>query len=136
TTGQSTQDDWQTRDYKARGVIMDWINDQLALCLESEGLAPLAPTATSKKMYDKLVEIHREVNVSINAFYNFVELVGLRWDGVSSIEEHISQFSTINSKLTSLKKPIDDFFLTMLLLQSLPTSSNWETFKSSVLNSL
>ncbi|KAF8579273.1 hypothetical protein K439DRAFT_1620678 [Ramaria rubella] len=77
TTGQSTQDDWQTRDYKARGIIMDWIDDRLALHLESEGLAPLAPTATSKKMYNKLVEIHCEVNVGINAFYNFVELVGL-----------------------------------------------------------
>ncbi|KAF8574592.1 hypothetical protein K439DRAFT_1642105, partial [Ramaria rubella] len=62
--GQSTQDDWQT-------------------CL-----APLSPTATSRKMYEKLVEIHREVNVGINVFYNFVELVGLWWDRISSIEEH------------------------------------------------
>ncbi|KAF8573581.1 hypothetical protein K439DRAFT_1642880 [Ramaria rubella] len=88
--GQSTQDDWQTRDYKARGIIMDWIDDQLALRLESEGLAPLSPMATSRKMYEKLVEIHREVNVGINTFYNFIELVGLRWDGISSIEEHVS----------------------------------------------
>ncbi|KAF8573922.1 hypothetical protein K439DRAFT_1277638, partial [Ramaria rubella] len=104
--------------------------------LESKGLVPLSPVATSKKMYEKLVEIHREVNVGINMFYNFVELIGLKWDGVSGIEEHISQFSTINSKLTSLKKPVNDFFLAMLLLQSLPTTPNWEMFKSSVLNSL
>ncbi|KAF8576165.1 hypothetical protein K439DRAFT_1623071 [Ramaria rubella] len=114
----------------------DWINDRLVLCLESEGLAPLAPATTSRKMYKKLVEIHCEVNVGINAFYNFVELIGLRWDGMSNVEEHVSCFSTINLKLTSLKKPIDNFFLAMLLLQSIPATPNWETFKSSVLNSL
>ncbi|KAF8578462.1 hypothetical protein K439DRAFT_1638811 [Ramaria rubella] len=75
-------------------IIMAWIDDQLALRLESEGLAPLSPMATSRKMYEKLIEIHRKVNVSIKVFYNFVELVGLQWDGISSIEEH----------LTSLKK--------------------------------
>ncbi|KAF8589069.1 hypothetical protein K439DRAFT_1333692 [Ramaria rubella] len=135
-TSQNIQDDWQTCDYKARGIIMDWIDDRLVLCLESEGLAPLAPATTSRKMSEKLVEIHCEVNVSINAFYNFIELIGLRWDGTSSVEEHVSHVSTINSKLTLLKKPINDFFLAMLLLQSIPVTPNWETFKSSVLNSL
>ncbi|KAF8576595.1 hypothetical protein K439DRAFT_1622755 [Ramaria rubella] len=88
--GQSTQDDWQTHDYKVQGIIMDWIDDRLALHLESEGLAPLSPMATSRKMYEKLIEIHCKVNVGINVFYNFVELVGLWWDGISSIEEHVS----------------------------------------------
>ncbi|KAF8575998.1 hypothetical protein K439DRAFT_1276365, partial [Ramaria rubella] len=100
---QTAGDDWQTQDYKARGIIMDWVDDQLALPLESEGLGPLASGATAKKMYEKLVQIHRKVNISINMFYNFVELTSLRWDGNSSIEDHISRFSTINSKLTSLK---------------------------------
>ncbi|KAF8580318.1 hypothetical protein K439DRAFT_1619908 [Ramaria rubella] len=76
-TSQNIQDDWQPHDYKARGIIMDWIDDWLALHLKSEGLAPLAPATTSRKMYKKLVEIHREVNVGINAFYNFVGLIGL-----------------------------------------------------------
>ncbi|KAF8578797.1 hypothetical protein K439DRAFT_1638564, partial [Ramaria rubella] len=26
TTSQSTGDDWQTPDYKARGIIMDWVD--------------------------------------------------------------------------------------------------------------
>ncbi|KAF8580295.1 hypothetical protein K439DRAFT_1619909 [Ramaria rubella] len=115
---------------------MDWVDNQLTLCLESEGLGPLAPTTMAKKRYEKLVEMHCEVNVSINAFYNFLELSSLHWDVISGIEDHISHFSAINSKLTLLKKPIDDFFLAMFLLQSLPTTASWETFKSSVLNSL
>ncbi|KAF8573374.1 hypothetical protein K439DRAFT_1297809, partial [Ramaria rubella] len=58
------------------------------------------------------------------------------WDSTSSIEEHVSHFSTINSKLMSLEKPINDFFLVMLLLQLIPMTLNWETFKPSVLNLL
>ncbi|KAF8589784.1 hypothetical protein K439DRAFT_1331941 [Ramaria rubella] len=105
TTSQSTGDDWQTRDYKAQGIIMDWVDNQL-------------------------------VNIGVNTFYNFVELTNLHWDGIMSIKDHISRFSTINSTLTSLKKPVDNFFLAMFLLQLLPTSTSWETFKSSVLHSL
>ncbi|KAF8578283.1 hypothetical protein K439DRAFT_1253658, partial [Ramaria rubella] len=103
TSSQNTQDDWQTRDYKAWGIITDWVDDRLALHLESKGLGPLATVTMAKRMYEKLVEMHQEVNVGINTFYNFIELSSLRWDGTSSIEEHISRFSAINSKLTSLK---------------------------------
>jgi hypothetical protein len=35
-----------------------------------------------------------------------------------------------------MKKGIDDEFLAFLLLHSLPSDAMWETFKSSVLNSL
>ncbi|KAF9005668.1 hypothetical protein BDQ17DRAFT_1182204, partial [Cyathus striatus] len=50
--------------------------------------------------------------------------------------EHIASLSAADSKLTAMKKPINAEFLAFLLLHSLPNDPTWETFKSSVLNSL
>ncbi|KAF9555176.1 hypothetical protein CPC08DRAFT_612866, partial [Agrocybe pediades] len=59
------------------------------------------------------------------------------WDGdVTTVQEHIASLAAADAKLTAMKKPIDPEFLSFLLLHSLPDDPTWETFKSSVLNSM
>lgn len=67
----------------------------------------------------------------------FIGLVNLKWDGdISKIQEHIATLSSADAKLTAMKKPINSEFLAFMLLHSLPDSDTWETFKSSILNSM
>ncbi|KAF9552473.1 hypothetical protein CPC08DRAFT_606571, partial [Agrocybe pediades] len=92
---------------------------------------------TAADLYQKLVHIHQNTNVGVSAFYTYIGMVNSKWDGdVTTVQEHIASLAAADAKLTAMKKPIDPEFLSFLLLHSLPDDPTWETFKSSVLNSM
>jgi Reverse transcriptase (RNA-dependent DNA polymerase)/Pol polyprotein, beta-barrel domain/gag-polypeptide of LTR copia-type/Integrase core domain/GAG-pre-integrase domain len=128
STAPLTGDSWELRDAKAHGIITEHICDRILLEVHSEN--------TSKKLLDRITELHEKTNVGINAFYTYVELMNMRWDNASPLDTHIAAIRSANHRLTAMEKGIDDEFLAFLLLHSLPSDTMWETFKSSVLNSL
>lgn len=122
-------DSWETRDAKAHGIITDHICDRLVLETASE--------STALALFEKLVEIHKQKNIGASAFYTWVGMLGLKWDGdTSTLQAHIAALASADAKLTSMKKAIDPEFLAYMLLHSLPDDNTWEAFKSTVLNSL
>ncbi|KAG1721386.1 uncharacterized protein EDB91DRAFT_1064415, partial [Suillus paluster] len=97
TTSASADDPvttWVLRDDKALGIIQGHISDALLLKTASQ--------ATSKGLLDKLIEIHNTSNIA-SAFYSFEQLFALRWDGASTIEDHISIFQNLETRLTGMK---------------------------------
>ncbi|KAH0591548.1 hypothetical protein H2248_001606 [Termitomyces sp. 'cryptogamus'] len=115
-TGTSCHaDSWAVRDAKAAGIIIAYVSDQLAL--------EVGELAHAKDMFDKLVTIHVNTNVGVSAFYTFISMLNLKWDGSSStLSNHISMLLAADAKLTAMKKEIN--------------YNIWESFKATVLNLL
>ncbi|KAG6884004.1 hypothetical protein C0993_002154 [Termitomyces sp. T159_Od127] len=120
-TSTST-DSWSVYDKKAAGIIIAHVSDRLLI--EVSGL----PHA--KDMFDELVKIHEKTNVRVSAFYTYMCMARFKWDGsAASLNNHITTISLV-------KKQVDREFLVFILLNSLPDESAWESFCTTVLNSL
>ncbi|KAJ7439690.1 hypothetical protein B0H11DRAFT_1751732, partial [Mycena galericulata] len=88
-------DSWEIRDAKAHGIIIDHISDRLAL--------KVGDLPTAEQLYNKLVHLHQGANVGVNAFYVFSGLMKLKWDGSSSVDDHIGLINAADNKLTNMK---------------------------------
>ncbi|KAF8833847.1 hypothetical protein BDN67DRAFT_992769 [Paxillus ammoniavirescens] len=60
----------------------------------------------------------------------------IAWDGTSAVSDHISTLCTIESHLAGMRFSVNDKVLSFILLNSLPKTSEWEMFKSSVVNTM
>ena len=118
---------WQERDEKAHGIIQLRISDALLMKTRQE--------TSSKGLFDALVTLHETPNIS-SAFYLFQQLFSSTWNGTSAISEHISTLRTVESRLAGMKYSVDNKVLSFILLNSLPNTSEWEMFKSSVVNTV
>jgi hypothetical protein len=120
---------WDEADAKAHGILIDHISDRLAL--------KVSTLPTSKQVLDEIIRIHESTNAGVRAFFALVDLVGSHWDGQSSVEEHIGKIRTASGTLDAMGRPVGDEFLAFLLLYSLPQDDpNWDTFRTSILNSI
>ena len=125
----SHAENWFVHDLKAAGIIIAYVSNRLAL--------EVGELKHAKDILDKLIKIHEDTNVGVSAFYTFIHMLNLRWDGsATTLNDHISAISAADAKLTAMKKQIDREFLAFILLQSLPDNNVWESFHATVLNSL
>ncbi|KAH0581027.1 hypothetical protein H2248_012170 [Termitomyces sp. 'cryptogamus'] len=124
-----TTNSWLVHDSKAVGIIIAYVSDRFVIEI---GVLP-----HTKDMFDRLVKIHKGTNVGISAFYTFIYMLTLKWDGSpSTLSNHISVISAANAKLTAMKKQVNPEFLAFILLHSLPDKTMWESFHATVLNLL
>ena len=121
-------DSWEVMDEKAHGIIIDTLDDNTAL--------QVADLTTSKQVYDRIIKIYEGTNTNSTAFYTWVEMMDLKWDGISPISDHIASVRAGERRLAALGRQIDSAFLAYFLLHSLPSDSTWSSFTASVLNSL
>jgi len=128
STPPKDSDSWEVLDEKAHGIIIDTLDDNTAL--------QVADLTTSKQVYDRIVKIYEGTNTNSTAFYTWVEIMDLKWDGTSPISDHIANIRACERRLAALGRPIDSAFLAYFLLHSLPSDSTWSSFTASVLNSL
>ncbi|KAG5353621.1 hypothetical protein C0989_004301 [Termitomyces sp. Mn162] len=77
-------------------------------------------------MFDRLIKIDAETNIIISAFYTFIYMFTLKWDGSpSTLSNHISVISAANAKLTAMKKQVNPELLAFIFLHSLPNETMW-----------
>ena len=119
---------WHVHDGKAHGIITQHLNDHNVLTYAS--------CPTSKDLFDHIIHKYEGTNIGVNVFYTFTTTMGCKYINGTSIDNHVSFLTSNSHRLISMNKALDDKFLAYLLLHSLPSTSAWETFKSSVLNSL
>ena len=114
-------------DEKAHGIIQDHISDALLIKTRSH--------KTAKALFDALIEIHQTANLP-TAFYAFRQLFSSTWDGTSSISDHIASIRTLETRLAGMKFSIDQRVLAFILLNSLPKTLEWNSFTSSIINTV
>ena len=123
----NNQESWETREGKAYGILIEYIDNRL--------LAQF-PIEKAKPLWDALIKHHQGVETGVHAYYMFAELIGTHWNGTSPVEEHVSKLRMATQRLGSFKKTIDDEMLGYILLHSLPKTFIWDTFKSATINSI
>ena len=115
------------RDEKAHGIIQDHISNALLIKTRSH--------KTAKALFDALIEIHRVASLP-TAFHAFQQLFASIWDGTSPISDHIASLRTLETQLAGMKFSIDQRVLTFILLNSLLKTLEWNSFMSSVINTV
>jgi hypothetical protein len=130
-SGYELPESWDSRDSRARAILIEYVSDRLALHLDD------AKFPTAHSVWTELTRIHELENAGARAFYVFLELLGARWDGQTSVETHIGALRSASQRLTQMKRPVDDEFLAFLLLHSLPQDDlYWDTFRTTLVNSI
>jgi hypothetical protein len=120
---------WEEGDEKVHGLIIEHISDRIAL--------QVAHLPTSKELLDEVICLHESMNVSVQAFFALVEVVGAQWDGVLDIQDHIGRIWAASQTLSAMGRPLGDEFLAFLLLHSLPhEDTTWDTFRTTILNAI
>ncbi|KAJ3527698.1 hypothetical protein NMY22_g9685 [Coprinellus aureogranulatus] len=122
--------EWSIRDAKARGIIITYVNDEIALEIAA------LEDKSAKAAHNAIVAKYETTNAGSTAFASFLELLELKWDGASSYATHTGRFLAISSKLASLKYPLPELFKSYLFLRSLPNTPTWQVFSTAFINSI
>ncbi|KAF6747945.1 hypothetical protein DFP72DRAFT_821097, partial [Ephemerocybe angulata] len=69
--------EWNVRNERALGLILESVSNAIALELDSHD--------TAKAAYDAVVKKYEKTNVGSTAFSTLLELIDLRWNGTSPI---------------------------------------------------
>ena len=70
---------------------------------------------------------------SINVHYYYQELFMKRWNGLTSISDHIGFYYGIQRRFLKADHRVDDLTIIHAILLSLPTSPAWEVIKQTLL---
>ncbi|KAK2972606.1 hypothetical protein RJ640_029225 [Escallonia rubra] len=116
------QDDWE--ELQAKAVSTMWLN--LAPKVKYQVLTETSPTA----LWQKLENIYMSKSLS-NRLYLKKDLYQLQMDEGSDLGDHISEFNRLVSQLLSIDVKLEEEDLEIMLLSSLPKSS--ETLKTTLL---
>ena len=125
----STEDTqkWMERNEKAHDIIQDHISNALLIKMRSH--------KTAKALFDALIEIYWAASLP-TTFYTFWQLFASTWDGTSPISDHITSLQTLETQLARMKFSIDQRVLAFILPNSLPKTPEWNSFTSSVINTV
>lgn len=118
------EEDWKVLDRKALGVVRLTLARSVAFNVKDETTTTGLMKALSS-MYEK--------PSAVNKVYLMRRLFDLRMGDGSSAAEHINEFNSILSQLSSVEIKFDDEVRALILLSSLPTS--WETVVAAISNS-
>ncbi|KAF8578989.1 hypothetical protein K439DRAFT_1360685, partial [Ramaria rubella] len=85
-------DSWEIRDGKVHSTIVKYLSNSLVF-------KHVVSSQTSKELWDSVISQFEDRNTGISAFYTYVELMNLKWDGTSDINEHMSKIRATENKL-------------------------------------
>ncbi|KAK9744101.1 hypothetical protein QE152_g8053 [Popillia japonica] len=92
---------------------------RLVLSLDTQPLLRVATCETAKDVWNKLHQIYdnqsaENIDLLRNKFHN------IEWEWSGGVQGHLAKFDEIQTKMTMLKKPIDEGDMCARLLQTLP----------------
>ncbi|KAK9692864.1 hypothetical protein QE152_g34843 [Popillia japonica] len=96
-----------------------WNKLRLVLSLDTQPLLRVATCETAKDVWNKLHQIYdnqsaENIDLLRNKFHN------IEWEWSGGVQGHLAKFDEIQTKMTMLKKPIDEGDMCARFLQTLP----------------
>ncbi|KAF8581296.1 hypothetical protein K439DRAFT_1260295, partial [Ramaria rubella] len=85
-------DSWEVRDGKAHSTIVKYMSNLLIF-------KHVTSPQTLKELWESVISQFENQNTGISAFYTYVEMMNIKWDGSSNITEHISKIRAAEKKL-------------------------------------
>jgi len=89
---------------------------------------------TSKKMWDKLCQLHVTQRQDTNVHYYLQELYLKKWNEHTSMSDHIGSFLNLKCRITEAGHKLDDILVVHAILYSLPYSNIWDIVKWNLLD--
>ena len=86
--------------------------------------------ATSAAIWKIVLSVNQDMHSGITAFYIKIRIIEHKYVDGAPITDHIRWICTENQHLLGMKKGLDDKFLALLLLHSLPKTDQWVRFIS------
>jgi gag-polypeptide of LTR copia-type len=108
---------WTKWDADAFNIIIEHVNDNMIMQFSDKG--------TSAEIWKTVLSINQDTHSSVTAFYIKIGIIEHKYTDGTPIADHISWICTENQCLLGMRKGLDDEFLTLLLLHSLPKTKTW-----------
>jgi gag-polypeptide of LTR copia-type len=89
---------------------------------------------TSEDMWNHLHNLYVTQQGSTNVHYYLQELYSIKWDGYSSISDHIGNVLSIHQKIMDSGQIVDETLVVHTLLSSFPPLACWDVIKQSLLS--
>lgn len=71
-------------DVKAHSMITKHLSDLILLTY-------IMDPQTSKQLFDLIIAQFKQVNTGVEAFYTFMDMMSLHWDGESPLTDHVAK---------------------------------------------
>ena len=117
----ATRDQWDAQDLKARSDIL--------LAISASELKHARGCETSKELWDKIESIYAPKGPARMATL-LKQLLQHKMQEGSDVREHMAKFFEVADKLSTMEIEVNDKLLTLMLLQSLPSS--YDMFKRAI----
>lgn len=113
---------WTKRDADAFNIIVENVDDNMITQFGNKG--------TSLEIWKIVLSVNHDTHSGVTAFYIKIGIIERRYIDGTPIADHIGWIRTENQRLQGMKKDLDDEFLALLLLHSLPKTETWTRFIS------
>ena len=146
TAGSGTVDVFdifQSKEYRSWELAVEryekWLNkDDAAMGLMRNAIEytqreSVISIDNSQSMWDHLRTNFLGQHSGINVYYHYQQLYSKKWDGTSSISDHIGFYMNIRRRFIEAGHRVDDITIVNALLLSLPRTPTWEVVKQSLL---
>ena len=118
-------DCWLNKDDAAMGIIRN--------AVEYTQRETIVECKSSMTIWEQLRVNFVEQYSGINVHYYYRELFTKRWNGLTSISDHIGFYYGIRRRFLEADHKVDDLTIIHAILLSLPTSPAWEVIKQTLL---
>ncbi|KAF8580961.1 hypothetical protein K439DRAFT_1355619 [Ramaria rubella] len=85
-------DTWEIRDGKAHSIMVKYMSNSLIF-------KHIASPQTAKELWASVMSQFKDQNTGVSAFYTYIEMMNLKWDGTSDINTHVSKMHAAEKNL-------------------------------------
>jgi transposase InsO family protein len=116
---------WLNKDDMAMGLIRN--------AIEYAQRETIIDIGTSTEMWNHLRQTYVDQQSGVNIHFYYQELYSKKWDGHSSMSDHIGFYLNIRRRFIEAGHHIDNSVIVNSLLLSLPHTPTWEVVKQNLL---
>lgn len=120
---------WKKDDDKMAGLIGRHLGASALSKIEDK----LDHKTTARGMIQLLTEAYQGINIGAQVFYSFRQLLRMRYEDGTSVEDHITAMRALIKKLAAFQNPISDQLAAFILLESMPETPRWELVREPLL---
>jgi gag-polypeptide of LTR copia-type len=108
---------WMKHDADAFNIIIEHVDDNMITQFGDKG--------TSAEIWKTVLSVNQDTHSGVMAFYIKTGIIEHKYTDDTPIADHIGWIWTENQCLLGMRKGLDDEFLALLLLHSLPKTEAW-----------
>ena len=111
---------WTKHDVDAFNTIVEHVDNNM--------ITKFGDEAMSAAIWKIVLSVNQDMHSGVTTFYIKIGIIECKYVDDTPIANHIGWICTENQRLLGMKKGLDNEFLALLLLHSLPKTDQWVRF--------